>query len=219
MTRREEIEAGTSRMPYATPQGAMRIVLASSSRVRLALLGNAGVEAVADPAHIDEAEIKRAMKAEGSTADAVAEALAELKATRTSRRHQGGLVIGADQILDLDGIWFDKPETRAAAAAQLAALSGKTHRLIGAAVAVRDGARIWHHVGVVRLSVRPLTPGFIERYLDTAGEAALGAVGAYQLEGLGAQLFARIEGDYFTVLGLPLLPLLAFLRGHGLAPE
>ena len=118
-------------------------------------------------------------------------------------------------MLECNGVWFDKPVDRDHAVAHLTALGGRTHRLISSAVCVRDGARIWHHTAVASLTMRPLSRAFIDCYLDAAGAAVLRSVGAYQLEGLGAQLFSKIEGDYFTVLGLPLLPALDFLRRHG----
>jgi septum formation protein len=176
------------------------------------LLTNAGIPCIADPGAVDEEEIKRAMKAEGASAGAVAETLAELKAMRVAPRHSGALVFGADSMLECNGIWFDKPADRDHAAAHLAALSGRTHRLISSAVCVRNGARVWHHTSIASLTMRPLSKAFIDTYLDAAGPAVHRSVGAYQLEGLGAQLFAKIEGDYFTILGLPLLPMLAFLR-------
>ena len=192
--------------------GAPKIVLASASVIRRTLLTNAGIPCVADPGAVDEDEVKRAMKAEGASASAVAETLAELKAMRVAPRHSGALVFGADSMLECNGIWFDKPADREHAAAHLAALSGRTHRLISSAVCVRNGARVWHHTSVASLTMRPLSAAFIDAYLDAAGSAVQHSVGAYQLEGLGAQLFAKIEGDYFTILGLPLLPMLAFLR-------
>lgn len=195
--------------------GGPPLVLASASAVRRALLSNAGLEVAIDPGAIDEDEVKRALRADGASAAAVAEALAEMKAMRVTRRHAGALVFGADQMLECNGVWFDKPADRAHAAAHLAALSGKTHQLISAVVCVRDGARLWHHTARASLTMRPLSAGFIERYLDAIGPRATESVGAYQLEGLGTHLFARVEGDYFTILGLPLLAVLAFLREHG----
>jgi septum formation protein len=161
----------------------------------------------------------RAMKADGAPAAAVAETLAEMKAMRVAPRHPGALVFGADQMLECNGVWFDKPPDRAHAAAHLTALAGRTHRLISALACVRNGARIWHHTATASLTMRPLSHGSIDRYLDAAGPEALRSVGAYQLEGLGAHLFSRVEGDYFTVLGLPLLAMLAFLREHGVVAE
>jgi septum formation protein len=191
------------------------IVLASESRSRRELLQHAGLRFRAEPAQIDETEVKDSLRAEQADAAAAAETLAELKAIRVSRRAPGALVIGADQILECEGRWFDKPPDRAAAAAHLRALGGKTHALVSAVCVVRDGVRIWHHREAAHLTMRPLDAAFIESYLDNAGPEVLETVGAYRLESLGAQLFTKVSGDYFTVLGLPLLPLLGFLREHG----
>lgn len=195
------------------------LVLASGSRTRAAMLEQAGVSAILDKPLVDEDEVKAAGRAEGVPADAVAEALAELKAQRITRRHPGALVVGADQMLECDGRWFDKPADRAAARAQLLDLRGKTHRLVSCAVVVRDGERMWHKVDSARLTMRNFTEDFLDDYLDRVGDDVLHSVGAYQLEGLGAQLFQRVEGDFFTILGLPLLPLLGFLRVHGVGRE
>lgn len=195
------------------------LVLASASSSRAALMRRAGLAAVSEPARVDESEVKASLADEGADAAAVVETLAELKAQKVSRRHPGALVIGADQLLDCDGTWFDKPADLAQAASHLRALSGRTHMLVSCACVVRDGTRLWHHVDRARLEVRPLSDRFIADYLAAVGPAALDSVGAYQLEGLGAQLFARVEGDYFTILGLPLLPLLDFLRNHGVVPS
>jgi septum formation protein len=138
-----------------------------------------------------------------------------MKAHRVAGRHGGALVLGADQMLECNGDWFDKPVDRAAAAETLRRLSGRTHRLIACAVIVKDGGRIWHQIDSADLTVRPLGEDFIAAYLDAIGDDAFKSVGAYQIEGPGAQLFTRVRGDYFTVLGLPLLPLLGFLREHG----
>jgi septum formation protein len=178
------------------------------------MLQDAGVPASADSPGIDEDEIKIAMRAEGATPREVAESLAELKARRISPRHPGALVLGADQMLAMDDVWLDKPRDRADAAKHLALLSGRSHGLIVSAVVVQDGTRIWHHSDRAELTMRPLSEDFIAAYLDTMGESVLETVGGYRLEGLGAQLFTRVIGDYFTVLGLPLLPLLDFLRNH-----
>lgn len=196
----------------------MSVVLASGSAIRRTLLTNAGLSLTVDPAAIDERALKDRMKAQNAPVLMAATELAGAKAQVVSGRHPGRLVIGADQILALGPQWFDKPVDRAAAAQQLERLAGRSHQLVSAAVVVEDGAEIWRTAQSVTLHMRPLEHGFIVSYLDQVGDAALSSVGAYQLEGLGAQLFTAIEGDYFTVLGLPLLPLLAFLRQRGIMP-
>jgi len=198
---------------------APKLVLASGSRTRAAMLEQAGVTAILDKPLVDEDEVKAAGRAEGVSADIVAEALAELKAQRITRRHPGALVVGADQMLECEGRWFDKPADRAAARAQLLDLRGKTHRLVSCAVVVRNGERMWHQIDSARLTMRNFSEAFLDDYLDRVGDDVLHSVGAYQLEGLGAQLFHRVEGDFFTILGLPLLPLLGFLRVHGVGRE
>ncbi len=196
-----------------------KLVLASGSRTRAAMLEQAGVTAILDKPLVDEDEVKAAGRAEGVSADIVAEALAELKAQRITRRHPGALVVGADQMLECEGRWFDKPADRAAARAQLLDLRGKTHRLVSCAVVVRNGERMWHQIDSARLTMRNFSEAFLDDYLDRVSDDVLHSVGAYQLEGLGAQLFHRVEGDFFTILGLPLLPLLGFLRVHGVGRE
>lgn len=195
------------------------IVLASASPARAGMLAAAGVPFAADPAAVDEASVKHAMKADGAAADAVAEALAALKAQQVARRHPGLLVVGADQMLVCGGRWFDKPGDVAEAREQLLGLRGQTHELVTAAVVVRDAEVLWHHVELARLTVRPFTEAFLDFYLDAMGGTVRRSVGGYAVEGLGAQLFSRIEGSHYAVLGLPLLPLLDFLRGHGVIPE
>jgi septum formation protein len=190
------------------------VVLASASEVRSRILEGVGIDHVIDPAGLDESDIKSRNRDQGS--GVVAALLAEAKATQVSQRHPGALVIGADQILDLDGFWFDKPKTQTEAEAHLRKLRGLTHTLLSAVSVVRDGQSLWRHVGEARLTMRPFGDEFLAAYLDQAGPDILDSVGAYRLEGLGAQLFSEIKGDYFTVLGLPLLPLLAFLRGEGI---
>lgn len=179
------------------------------------MLGHAGVTVIADPAAVDEDAVKHACRAEGLGAGEVAEALAELKARRVTPRHPGRLVLGADQMLECDGVWFDKPADRDHARDQLRSLRGRSHRLIACVVAVRDDQRLWHHMDQAELTMRPFGDEFLESYLDAMGDEVLYTVGAYQLEGLGAQLFARTRGDHFTILGLPLLPVLDFLRVQG----
>lgn len=195
------------------------VILASASPARAALLGNAGVAIETRPARVDEAAIKAAMLAEDAPPRDIADMLAECKAVRVSQRAPGRLVIGADQVLVLDGGMHDKAPDRAAAAVKLAALAGRRHTLMSAAVIALDGEPIWRHVGTAHLTMRPLSPATIAWYLDAAGDAVLGSVGCYHLEGLGAQLFARVEGDYFTILGLPLLEILGFLRARGMLVE
>lgn len=197
-------------------KGARRLVLASASGIRRTLLESAGLAVEVEPASIDEAAVKAAMQAEGAVAEAVAVELAVRKAQAVAARHPEALVLGADQMLECAGTWFDKPADRAAAGRQLHTLAGRTHRLISAVAVVEDGREVWRSADAATLHMRALSAAFIDRYLDRMGAAALASVGAYQLEGLGAQLFTRVEGDYFTVLGLPLLPLLAFLRQRGM---
>ena len=196
----------------------MTLILASTSMARQRMLADAGLafRSVA-PACDEEAE-KTRLRSGGLVPKAQAEALAELKALSVSTA-EPGLVIGADQMLAIDGAVLDKPASTAEAREHLRRLRGRTHELITAAAVAREGAVIWRCVTVPRLVMRNFTDIFLESYLETAGAGALRSVGAYQFEGLGSQLFERIEGDYFSVLGLPLLPLLAFLREQGeLAP-
>lgn len=195
------------------------LVLASASRSRRQLLGGAGLRFEAEAAGIDESDVKESLKAEGAEPIQAAETLAELKAARISARRPGALVIGADQLLACESRWYDKPPDFEAAAEQLLSLAGKTHSLETAVCVVRNGTRLWHHNTVCRLTMRPVTRPFVDRYLEAAGPAVLESVGGYQLEGLGVQLFSRIQGDFFEILGLPLLPLLGFLRDRGVVPR
>lgn len=194
------------------------VVLASGSATRARLLRDAGLLIEVDPAGVDEDEIKASMKAEGAPASDVAQALADLKSSRKSVHYPGSLVIGADQMLDCEGTWFDKPPSLERARAQLAALSGRTHHLYTAASVARDGSVIWRHMTRPALTMRRLSDEFLDSYVLGEGDDLLGSVGAYRLEGRGVQLFADIRGDYFSILGLPLLPLLDFLRTHGVLP-
>lgn len=195
------------------------IILASGSKTRLALLEQAGLSVDVVPPSVDEQEMKASFQAEKAPAEACAEALAELKAMRISARYPGAIVIGADQMLDCNGVWFDKPADQAHARAHLQALRGKSHRLVTAAVVALNGSRIWHTIDTATLTMRPFSDGFLDDYLTRVGPSVLSSVGAYHLEGLGAQLFSRIDGDFFSILGLPLLPLLGFLRDHGTLPK
>ncbi|GMG83439.1 nucleoside triphosphate pyrophosphatase [Paralimibaculum aggregatum] len=192
----------------------MTLVLASASRARAEMLRAAGVAIEIAPARIDEAAVKSAMLAEQAPPRDIADTLAELKAIRVSAGRPG-LVLGADQVLVSEAGMLDKPADAAAARAQLAGLRGQTHRLLSAAVIAEAGQPVWRHVGAARLTMRPFSDAFLDRYLAEAGPAVLESVGAYHLEGLGAQLFSAVEGDYFTVLGLPLLAVLGFLRARG----
>lgn len=197
-------------------QTKQEIILASASPSRRKLLENAAIIHRVVPAFVDEDEIKLSMKEEGLPVLGVAEALAELKAHKVSRQHPESLVIGADQMLDLEGEWFDKPADLSTAACHLRALRGKTHSLPTAVVVYLGGQRIWHHLETPHLTMRSFSDAFIEEYLERAGEAVLTSVGGYQLEGPGVQLFSKVEGNFFAILGLPLLPLLSFLRDRGL---
>jgi septum formation protein len=192
-----------------------RLVLASASVARQALLAASGLTFSTQPAHIDEDEIKRSGKADGVSSLEVALLLAELKAERVTRRERDALVIGADQLLVCGDRWFDKPVDAADMRAHLQALRGKTHTLVTAMVLMRDGQRIWHHVSQPCLTMRSFSDQFIDEYIALDGTTALSSVGGYRLEGPGIHLFERIDGDHSAILGLPLLPLFGFLRQHG----
>ena len=193
------------------------IILASGSASRAKMLRDAGVPIVVEKPRVDEEAIKLSLRAEGAPPRAQVDALAEVKALSVSRMRPG-LVIGADQMLAIGDVVLDKSSSRDEARAHLRLLSGKTHELLNAAVIARDGVAIWRHVSNPKLRMRALSDAFIESYLDQVGEEAFTSVGAYKLEGLGGQLFEQVEGDFFAVLGLPLLPLLAFLRARGALP-
>lgn len=194
----------------------MTLILASGSAARRNMLANAGLSFDVVPAGIDERAAEQPLLEAGVSAGDVALALAMAKALAV-KADPGDVVIGADQVLDLDGRIFSKPESMEAARRQLLDLSGRAHRLHSAAACARDGAVVWTCVDTARLTMRDLDPAFVGRYLAGVGDAALGTVGAYQVEGPGIRLFEAIEGDFFVVLGLPLLPLLCFLRRQGLA--
>jgi len=195
------------------------LVLASASPSRRQLLANAGLRFAVEPSGIDEEEAKRSLSSERAGASDIATALAGMKAARVSARHPDALVIGADSTLSCGDRLFDKPPTLAAARHQLLALAGRTHELHSSVVVAANGVRVWHHAECGRLTMRPIDEHFIDAYLRRTGVAVCTSVGAYQLEGLGVHLFSKIEGDYFTVLGLPLLPLLTFLSDHGIGLE
>ncbi|CAN7475065.1 Maf family protein [Phenylobacterium sp. LjRoot225] len=189
------------------------LILASKSTARRAVLEGAGVPFESAVAGVDEDAVKIGLLARGATPREVAEVLAEQKAVRISQ-DRPGLVIGADQTLEFEGGLYDKVDSLAAARDRLKLLRGKPHQLHSAVVVARDGAPIWRETVSANLAMRDFSDAFLETYLEKEGEAALGSVGCYRLEGQGAQLFARIEGDYFTILGLPLLGLLDLLRQH-----
>ena len=191
------------------------IVLASASPARITLLTAAGIAFTVKAASINERAIEAPLLAAGATPAAIAAALADAKAVTVSRGQRRAIVIGADQTLELDGRRFTKPAAIAEARDQLAGLRGRTHQLHTAVAAARDGAVVWRHRDHAQLTMRQLSDAAIDEYLARAGPSALSSVGAYQIEGPGIQLFDKIDGDYFTILGLPLLPLLAFLRGEG----
>jgi septum formation protein len=189
------------------------LMLASRSAVRRILLEAAGIPVEICPADIDERGVEAGAPLQAPVA--IAALLAREKASVIAGRNRGRLILGADQTLSLDGRRFTKPADRTAARAQLRALSGRTHELYSAVAFVQDGTVLFEYVGVARLTMRAVSDRFLDDYLDAVGEAATASVGAYQLEGLGIQLFERLDGDYFTVLGLPLTTALDFLRRHG----
>ncbi|PRD44365.1 septum formation inhibitor Maf [Phyllobacterium phragmitis] len=191
------------------------IILASKSPFRAALLKNAGITFLAEAAEIDERAVEAALHDTGAAPEDIALVLAEAKALNVGGHHPDALVIGCDQTLSLDDEIFHKPADMEAARRHLLKLSGKTHNLNSAVVLVRGEETIWRHVGVARMTMRTLEPAFIGRHLASVGDIALSSVGAYQVEGEGLQLFEEIDGDYFTIVGLPMLPLLAELRKLG----
>lgn len=189
-----------------------RLILASASPHRRALLENAGVAVEAFASRIDERAVEGPLVESGVGPEDIADILAEAKASEVSERFADALVIGADQTLGLEGDLLHKAGTMEAARRQLLLLSGRTHRLTSAVVLASGGRTLWRHSGTADITFRSLTPPEIGRYLAKAGEGALSSVGCYQVEGLGVRLIERIEGDLFTVIGLPLLPLLSELR-------
>ncbi len=193
----------------------MSLVLASTSPFRAQLLTNAGLEFVSSAPQVDERALEAPLEETGATPADVAQILAEAKAVDVSLRHPGCLTIGGDQTLSLGDRLFHKPTDMEDARRHLLALSGQTHQLNSAVVYARDGEVIWRHVEVAHMQMRPLTPEFIGRHLAGVSDKALQSVGAYQVEGEGIQLFDKIDGDYFTIVGLPLLPMLRKLRALG----
>lgn len=195
------------------------LLLASTSATRAGLLRAAGLAFETVAPGVDETAVKDSARADGLSAEDCALLLAELKARRVSDRRPEALVIGADQILVCDGAWFDKPRDRETAMHQLAALAGRTHALATAVVCLRGGVRVWHHLATPRLTMRRLGPDTIAAYVAAVGEDVTRSVGAYAVEGLGVRLFSAIAGEHAAILGLPLLPLLAFLRQHGVLTD
>lgn len=194
----------------------MNLILASQSPSRRAMLEAAGVPFTAEAAAIDELSVKAAMLANHAVPRDIADRLAELKAMRVSAAHPDALVLGSDSIVVLaDGTLLDKPESRAQARAHLEAMSNTQVELISAAVAAEAGRPVWRHVATVRLDVRPLLPAFLDDYLDQEWPAIAGCVGCFRIEGRGVQLFDRLGGDHFTILGMPLLPVLDYCRTRG----
>jgi septum formation protein len=191
------------------------LILASASPIRATLLRQAGLDFTTQTPRIDEAALRDAALAEGASPRDIADTLAEMKALRISARNPGALVIGCDQVLALGKAVLGKPADLAAARAQLLSLRDREHWLLSAAVVCQDGAPLWRHVSEARLTMRAFSDAFLDAYLARNTDAATGSVGAYRLEEEGIRLFSAIEGDYFTILGLPLLPLLSWLTLRG----
>lgn len=192
-----------------------RLILASKSASRRALMTGAGLDYEAVTANIDERAVEEPLLARGAHPDEVARGLAEAKALAVSEQHPDAFVIGSDQTLSLGERIFHKPRNMAEAADHIRAFSGQTHHLNCGVAIARNGNVEWSDVSIARMTMRPISEAFLSRYLDLSGEGILQSVGAYQFEGPGVQLFDRIEGDYFTILGLPMLTLLAGLRTLG----
>jgi septum formation protein len=195
------------------------LVLASGSEIRRTLLRNAGVRHVVSPARVDEGALRDSLLAEGTAPRDIADALAEMKARRVSDKMPGRLVLGCDQVLDLGGEILSKPADIDEARAQLLRMRGQAHDLLSAAVICEDGAPVWRHVGRARMRVREFSDAWLDGYLERNWPDVAQCVGAYKLEAEGVRLFSRVEGDYFTVVGLPLLDLLAFLTLRGDLPR
>ena len=195
-----------------------RIILASASEIRATMLRNAGLDFNVRPGRVDEEAIRNSLEAEGASARDLADTLAEMKARKVSERDMDALVIGADQVLECEGRIFSKPETQDDAREHLKFLRGKTHRLLSAAVVCEGGTPIWRQVGTVRLTMHEVSDAMVEDYLGRNWESIRHAVGCYKIEEEGVRLFARIEGDFFHILGLPLIELLTWLRIRGDIP-
>lgn len=192
------------------------IILASGSAIRAQIMRDAGLDFEIITRPVDESAIKTAMLTEGALPRDVADALAEAKSIKVSREN-AGLVIGADQIMVMDGQIFDKPKSIDEARDRLLSMRGKAHHLIGAVVICEDGHPVWRHISKTTLNVRDFSEEFIDDYLRKEGRSILKSVGAYRFEGRGAQLFTKVDGDFFSILGLSLLPVLDYLRLRGAA--
>jgi septum formation protein len=192
--------------------GKKELILASSSATRVGIFQGAGLVFKTERPTVDEATIRRSMIASGADVESGAARLADLKALEISAKHPAGLVVGADQILEHEGAWFEKPVNIDQARNQLEQLSGGQHRLISSVAVALNNSVIWRHTDHAVLNMRTLSEGFLTDYLQIMGDRLLSSVGGYQIESLGAQLFDSVTGDYFTILGLPLLPVLKFLR-------
>ncbi|NBE07307.1 Maf family protein [Paragemmobacter ruber] len=195
-----------------------RLILASASTIRHDLLRRAGIAVEAMAARVDEEQIRAALEAEGAKPRDVADTLAEMKARKLAERHGDAVVIGCDQVLEFEGEVWGKADSPDAARAQLRRLRGKEHKLISAVVLYEREKPVWRHVGEVRLTMRPFTDDYLDEYLARNWDEIRHCVGGYQLEGEGVRLMARVEGDFFSVLGLPLVPLLTYLGQRGFIP-
>lgn len=198
-----------------TPTPPRRFLLASSSAIRLSLLRNAGLDVVPEAPRVDEETIRQALEAEGAQPRDIADTLAEMKARKIAERHLDALVLGCDQVLEFERRVWAKPETLDDARSQLHQMRGQTHRLLSALVLYDRGEPVWRHIGRADLMMRSFSDIWLEGYLSRNWDSIRHSVGGYKLEEEGVRLFSGIEGDYFTILGLPLLPLLSYLEARG----